>query len=432
MASGAGIFGGVNVLHNWRRGVASAVFAAISVATLGCAGGGANIAGGWIVTLDDGDLSPAAFADVDAAAPFSSGPDTLTMLRLPLPRQDDGAAEFAQAEIENRALGATPGMAVSRDGRWALVASTPGPDEVGATATLIELGAGSPRVTEELELEGGSRIAASFHPFEQTGAVLTADPPVLTLLDLQAGGVARRHALPLTGMIDPADDPTGLVWHPSGRFLAVTLGVADRVAFLRLERGEDGGVELAKWGDDVGTDAAPSGGVFSPDGRFFISMNLGFRDQPDVEVVAASGTMSVIRVSDSISEDVAHERIGSARLPHQPHAFAMSPDGDLIVTASRREADLALEERGERLGGTLVATRFDPASGVARPGPLVETSSLPSAVCFDETGDHVLMTDFNASEVQVWKAQGAFGLRYTGLNVGTGFGPHAIAVTPTQ
>jgi hypothetical protein len=54
-------------------------------------------------------------------------------------------------------------------------------------------------------------------------------------------------------------------WHPSGRYLAVSLHTQNRVAFF--ERMEDAGVpELCPWGAPVAVGGDPFVGRFTPDG----------------------------------------------------------------------------------------------------------------------------------------------------------------------
>lgn len=427
----------MNMTRTFRPGaegrLAVIVVAGVSalLAIGGCVSGdAASVSGGAILTLDDGNTSPLRFAGLDAPGEFISGPDTLTALSLPLPSRTDRQIAFAQAEVENHSIDASPGLAVSHDGDWALVATPSDSSSGGAQVAAVALSDPSePVVVESMGLEGGGRVSVAFHPFEPRAAALTATPPTLTFIELGDAGAWGMHTLPLTGMLDEASSPASIAWHPSGRFMAIVLGASDRVCFVQVRRSEEGAPMIRKWGNEIATDPAPRTGVFSPDGRFFITANVALRDEPDVQVIAASGTLSVIRMSDSMEDGASHRRVGTARLPHRPHAMAMAPGGDRIVTVSRRAVDLEAEDRSKRLRGTIALTGFDPVTGAATPGRAQETSSLPSAVCFDSDGSHALVADFETSEIQVWRAGGE-GLEYTGLNIGTGYGPHAIAVLP--
>ncbi|MEC9373925.1 MAG: hypothetical protein VYC34_08780, partial [Planctomycetota bacterium] len=144
-------------------------------------------------------------------------------------------------------------------------------------------------------------------------------------------------------------------------------------------------------------------------------------------VIAASGSVSVIRISDAVAAGVEHARTGVTRIPWRPTAAAMRPDGRLIAAASAA--------RTEQGAGRLMLVRFNSITGESRIATETADGPAPAGLAFDPDGSHLAVADLVNSEAQVWRvieSGDSFGLEYTGLNVGLGDHPHAILIAPRR
>jgi len=423
------------------------------LAGLGCESTGGSrhaIDGAWIVTLDDGDAVPAAFTGAEADAVEQAEGDTITALRLPLPDRAEaieGDVEFDQEAAPSDAVGSNPAMAVSADGT---LVATVGPMSMdppsqmqirnfrlgeGVQVRLFRLGEDGLSLIGAVELssEGGEQVSVAFHPFERRLAVLQRSDPSLHLIDIGPDGewLSGAMAVDLSGYVEVTDDPSSIAWHPSGRFIAMTLERAGEAGFFELTS-LDGEWTISSWGNRVATGPFPQRGVFSPDGRYFLTAEMGVMDEPGMEVISAAGSVSVIRVADSMGMDAQHERTTNMWTTYRPRVMAISPDGRLLALASHRKEDLEIARSETLTGGRLMLYGFDPISGELIPSDTSRTTPLPGALAFDADSSHLLVANYLNDEVQVWRVRGGngFSLEFTGLTIGTGVRPHDLAVAP--
>lgn len=406
----------------------------------GCAGsggssarGGAGGVAGLLVTLDDGDLGPRIFVDGVAEPRDEGAQDTITVIRLPLPEPGDAGAkvEWSQTLAPNSAVGGSCSLIVSSDGRLAAAALMGGSANAApGRVTLIDLAAGGvPGATKSLgAIDGPSGLSAiAFRPDGAVIAMLGEDGTVGFAYATPEGFGPMTTALgaPLLGDAwSGSSRATGIAWSPEGDRIAMTIAGAQAVAIFAVELGE-GGAALTLVGAPARGRANPSAPTWTPDGRHVL---VAERAIPlfsrGIVQRSASGTLGIVRVD---GETVI--RAGEVRLERGVDAYALSPDGTLVVAVSRRPGDEI--DRGDRMGGTLTLVSFDRGSGAGRTLATARGSSFPSAVAFDGTGRSVMVADYLNNEAQLWtvRAGGSPKVEYTGVNVGVGAGPHAIAVT---
>lgn len=430
-----------------------------AAALTGCSSSGAAggvVSGRMILTLDDADIAPIAYANGSIVRPPEVSADTLTALHLPhtlgenAPAGGDGGGvAYAQLTVPNTMTAPPTCLAISADGRFAAVANPLIAPQGSAVATTIDALTQDDRVTL-VELSGGgdagppalrtidttgvgqSPISVSFSPDGKTLAALCAGSDELVLVDITPDGFGDPRSFSLGPMIGAEASPRSVAWRPTGDIIAVTLPNAGAVVFFDVHTDKQGAVGLLTWGDPVMTGPGPRVGVWTPDGRYFLTADAPYGGRTDVNVVEASGTLSIIRVSDTIDLNGApsHQKVGELRLSSMPTALAISPDGTLLAAASMRPSDLLPGFKEQPLGGTVTLARFDAKTGEATLVGETKTSALPTDLDFDARGAYLLVTDYANNEVQIWRARPGStpALAYTGYNVGTGQGPHAVAV----
>jgi hypothetical protein len=289
-------YGGSIAMKSQHRLAARTILALALTALSSTGAAGAsppNLTGRAIVAIADGDMLAAAYYDQQLPPPHARVADTLSITRLPLSR---ATTPTAVIEASNSVTAAPFPAAVSPDGRFAFVVETLGPAAAPSTQLAdlppgrrlfsIDLAAiDRPAVRHHIDLPSRP-MTVHVHPTGDLLAVTTASPGqemVLVPVDnghlghpvplsLAALGVMPDAALPSNGMAVGYAE-----WHPSGRYLAVTLHMRDEVAFFALTRNSAlGTVSLSPWGNRVkigGRD--PYAGHFTPDGRFFITSDWG-------------------------------------------------------------------------------------------------------------------------------------------------------------
>jgi DNA-binding beta-propeller fold protein YncE len=390
--------------------------------------------GAILVTVDDGDLGPRLYVDGVGEPRNEGAKDTVTVVRLPLPDPGDAGArvEWSQSLAPNSAAGAYGTLSVSPDGRLAAVASTgasvesPEPGRV----TLIDLRAegvtGATRVLGAIDGPPGL-CAVAFRPDGRSLAMLSPDG-ALAFVTVSADGfgavITADAARAIGDEWTSGARATGLAWSPAGDRMALSVAGADALAVLAVDMGEQG-VVLRSTGAPARTRANPASPAWTPDGRLVV---VSERAVPlfmqGVVQRSASGTLGLFRTEAG----AAPARCGEVRLDRGVDAFALSPDGAMILVAARRPGDEI--DRGERLGGTLSLVALDAKAGAGRVVATARCSSFPTGVAFDPAGRTALVCDFLNNEAQVWRVQNGSrpSIEYTGVNVGVGAGPHAIAV----
>lgn len=424
---------------------------------LGCAGQptitnptSERIAGSGFVAIADGDMDVSMFSDGFLFGPEGNGAmrtdDLLTVIGLPLPEPGDREqrTRFGSAVVSNSAIGPPRQLVVSRDGAFAVVLATRGNaarDAVswedlspGGRLSLVDLrdafGSG-PRVAETVDVgRGASSVALS--PDGSTLAVLDGREDVVRFFTTDGRSLTKSSESTLVGVPTEGATPTTIAFSPDGELLAVTCIGSDTVHFYDVVYGGDA-FGLRPFGDPVRAGDFPYTGQFTPSGSHFITTNLGWdRSNADYLVTAPNTTVSMIEIG--YDEAAAHEVVSTAGAGQNGEGLAISPRGDLLAVGNIRRSFLREDNPQFTLGGSLQLVRIDTDTGVLMSGPEVEGPAAPQGLCFDATGETLLVTDYEEGVVQIWRvideSDGPPTLEYTGLRIGVGDGAHNVAIIP--
>lgn len=450
---------------------------ALLAGTGGCAssrGGGGDsgsgpeaITGRYIAVVCDADMVGTAFHDNLLGDKPAGVEDSLTVVTLPIATAPDADASrwqttVAQVPVSNSVMGPPVSLAVSADGNRAFVAEARGPAGPGAT-TIDDLAPGrrltavdltnpaSPSVLGTIDV-GQSPMSVDVHPEQTFVAVATGNPgQQIALVKVDAyGAMSEPMSWPLLGFDDQNLKPTCVAWHPSGRYLAVTIASIDTVAFYEFSPDTGSGTPgFAPWGEPVKVGKFPFSGKFTPDGKHFITTDLGWG--PDVEgflTGAPAGRLSVIRLSDTPTAVTEASEIDNSRVVHtvsdtatvgvSPESLAISPGGEFIVTANLVRSHLPETDPRATAGGSLSLLRFDARRGRLTPLTEVPVAALPEGVAFDAAGRHVIVSQFRTFSAEASDGELAFfelsgagagaTLRRVNLFVGVGRGPHGVLI----
>jgi len=415
-----------------------------------------DITGRYIAVVTDADLAATALVDGLLSRPKQNESDALTIVRLPIASEPSSGSTlwdtgFAQAAVSSSVTAPPSCVAVSTDGRFAVVAETRGPAPAGAQrigdlpegtrVTTIDLSDPmQPRVIAKVEV-GRLPTSVAISPDGAVLAVATSKPGgQIVLASINNMAVAAPFAWPLLGMEDDAASATGVAWHPAGNYLAVMVAGKDLVAFYEFRTdASTGDLMLRPWGTPVVVGNFPFHGKFSPCGRYFLTSNLQWNNaSTDYLTSAGDGTVSVIKLSTLGAEgkDALHQVVSSAAVGMSPQCITISADGKFVITANLRRSMMPAGQ-ANLLGGSLSLLGFDAETGVLTPLGETEVNAMPEGVTFDADGTHVIVSKFRSldpraidGELDFYKlVRGSTPRLIKGdFSVSVGVGPHGVVI----
>jgi DNA-binding beta-propeller fold protein YncE len=436
-----------------------------------------EISGRYVAVMCDSDMTWSAFSS-GALGEKSSERDSLTVVSLPLaPPPDQNSPTWkttvAQVPVSNSAMGPPVSIAVTRDGNRAFVCETRGPAPQGATRLdqlpigthLAAVDLSNPAAPQALQqvVVGNEPTGCDVHPDGKYVAVVTRNPGGQLVLVPTSGATPMGEPIrwPLLGLPENAR-PTCVQWHPSGRYLAVTLPESNQVAFYEFNPTAVKGLPgLVQWGEAVTVSKYPASGRFTPDGRFFVTNDLQWG--PDVEgfmAGAPEGQLSVIQLSsvdssvvpaktqkdgsgaETVIEDehvdtsrVVHSVVSTATVGVSPESMAISPDGKFVVTGNLKGSYLATGDARATAGGSLTLLSLDDGD-LTSLGDF-PINAMPEGLAFDSSGNHVVVSAFRSFDPGAMDGELAFFKLARGskprlipadFHVGVGRGPHGVLI----
>ncbi|MEM8797789.1 MAG: hypothetical protein AAGE61_19660, partial [Pseudomonadota bacterium] len=297
--------------------------------------------GSKLVAISDGDMLASAYVNGQLGQKESD--DALIIATV---SPDLATMSIATVKVSNSVAGAPTAVAVTPDGRFAVVSESFGERgadavtfhdlPVGNLLTLVDISdAANPTIVQQIEIgtrpEGlslspaGDMVAIAMHPADGRG---------IAFVPISNGqfGDASFASVPGTS---PSDRLSHVEWHPSGDFVAITDVNRAIVRFSRVIRG-DNGVTLEEWGNPVLVSKYPFMGRFTPDGRHFMSGNLYWgNDVVGIWTEAPAGDVTSIRFETEAGDGgLRHYLVGKAETGISPEGIAISPDGEWAVTTN--------------------------------------------------------------------------------------------------
>ncbi|MGF1553695.1 MAG: hypothetical protein ACFBWO_14550 [Paracoccaceae bacterium] len=373
-----------------------------------------GLEGRALVSIHDGDMLASAYVTGRLGAP--EGEDRLTVLSL-----DD--LSVARVPVSNSVAGAPTAIAVTPDGRFAVVSESLGPRSEGGETfrdltpggalTLVDISdPRAPRVVGEVEVGArpdglsispdGTMVAIALHQSDGRGVAF------VRVEDGMLGAVSHA-SLPA---ISSDQRVSHVEWHPSEDIVAIHAVDQATIHFARVERGADG-VTLEPHGNPVLTSKYPFMGRFTPDGAFYLTANLYWG--PDVVgtwTEAPEGDVTAIRVGAESEDGEVHNtlagRVGTAR---SPEGIAISPDGEWAVTTNLEVSYAPADDPRHTPYASLTLIDLDPETGTMETvATFPYDGILPEAAAFDASGRYVMVVNYDQPDggpeggsIDVWR-----------------------------
>ena len=156
---------------------------------------------------------------------------------------------------------------------------------------------------------------------------------------------------------------------------------------------------LEPWGAPAQVGDFPDEGAFSPDGRYYVSTNLHWGDNPPPNFIGAPpGTLTVVRfdADAATASEARHVVTGRAATDISPEGIAISPDSRFVVTGNLTRSYMPWDDARLTMGASLDLLALDPATGrlthVAR---YPVHGILPEGLAFDASGRFLAATVFD-------------------------------------
>lgn len=357
----------------------------------------------YLAVLSDGDMLPTAYID-DQLGTRSPWGDRLTLIPVVdgIPRKATGSVF-----VSNAVTGWPSNLAIDPAARFAYVTETDQKPPPGATrrdqlvagpnVAVIDLADPSaPKVVQTLALDGRTQSAQLSPDGRHLLVGLTRNKAVHAVL-IPVGSDGRLGAPKPLAFPGLDNGSPHVEWHPSGRFVSATFGLANEARFYRVID-TDAGPTFEPWGDPVVTGKFPGVGHFTPDGRHLLVTNLyWFGGADDRYVGSGSSTLAVVRFADAPDAQgkVVHTVVDTAAVGGSSEEFAISPDGRRVVSLDMRRTFLPLSDPRRDADASLTLLDFDPATGRLTPLHTAWFEGvLPEGIAFDASGRHLAVANF--------------------------------------
>jgi DNA-binding beta-propeller fold protein YncE len=410
-----------------------------------------------LLALSDVDTEAQAYID-DDIGPAIEGTDTLTVLR-------PGAGGRPQeVGVTNSVWGPPTTIGVTPDGRHAFVLEVkeqraPGDQSFeedlpfSTRISVVELGS-RPRVVQRTDTGGFAAHSLAVSPRGDYVVVANWAAPgedsgipegqgrQLSVLPFRDGKLGTPQLFGLNNIPGPFVYPNTVAWHPSGNFLAVTIGPRNLVAFYRVSADPVGRLDIQPWGDPVAAGQFPFPGRWTPDGRFFLTASMEWNEPAVSDRNSPPGSLYSVRFDADPAGGVLHGVTRGGTVGINPEGLAISPDGRYVVTVNLRYSHLpeGYDPLRPPTTSSITLAELDRGSGTTRAvGEYTFDGVLPEGVVFDRTGTTlaVAVFDFNGSKkrhgaVQFWRLHAGATPRLEQLptEVPTVRGTHSLAVAP--
>ncbi|WP_019508393.1 hypothetical protein [Pleurocapsa sp. PCC 7319] len=409
--------------------------------------------GDKLLIASDADMVATAYADakLDRVAGIE---DTLTVLDLPL---DSNNPQISAIEVSNSVMSWPQIIATSPDGQKAYIVEVRSRPEDGVQEletiddmpegkylTVVDLAnPAQPKIIESVAV-GSNPEHISISPDGKLLAVNLQDQgKELLIVRLQPDGkLGKRFYFPMLSNGTRMDNQTA-IWHPSGKYLAMTQDQNSRIGFYNVTEIPNDEIQVKPFGQPLEVGNHLSHPKFTSDGRFLLVCDLKWstRSQPLLNFLMnpTGETISIRFEPESGKSPAIASRV---EIGLSPEGFALSPDDSLIATVNMRRTYLPNyipAWRGKSYS-SLSLVKFDSQSGkLTNIDEYGFEGLLPEQVTFDAEGKSLAVVIFNYREpspktgtVEFWNVVSGDKprLERTGSKIDVVRGAHDIVLVP--
>ena len=408
---------------------------------------GANFSfkGQYIVAVSDADMVASAY--IDGHLGPVQGQDALSIIRLDRPV---GQLKAVEIKASNSVTGPPSSVAVSPDGRYAVVIETRGARPLGKSDPLLaDLPAG--KVVTVIDLSDADhpkqiqRIDGPERPlsvlFNQDGSLLaiTCQPQdtnrsPLAIYRFDKGKLGDLSLPDIPGYTN-GDVLNGLVFHPKQDKLVLLNATKATLSFFRFTH-KNNLFKLIPWGNSVLVDPEPFKAQFTPNGRFVV-VNAMYPGS-----VRGSVTTVGLAVDSAGNNSPEHQIVSRALAGVLPEGLTMSPDGQWVVTTNLEQSFQPFTSAKQGFYASLTLLHLNTESGfLERIGDYPFDGILPESVVFDNSSRYLAVATFDhfdgrkpGGSIDFWRLTGDYfnpkriELVKTGYSIPVTRGVHSMVI----
>ena len=316
-----------------------------------------------------------------------TGKDTVQIIDL---AQPEAPKIVATLPLENSIVGPPTNLAISPDGRIALVADSMtvvqdnGANKMVPTDKLwvIDLKANPPALVQTLTL-GKQPSGLSFSPKGDLALVCNRADGTISVLKFDGTTVTQ------TGLVTVSPGVAQVVFTPDGKHALAVRSPDNKLAILDVDGGT---VTYNKV--DVPTYAFPYNVVVTPDSKLAITADNGNSGSSDGNADA----VSVVDLEGPHPHVIAHITVGDA-----PEGLAISPKGDLAVVANVNGSNMPAAWFHHPTA-SLTVLRIEGKTVTAI--KTVQVGAFTEAVAFSPDGRYIYAGNFNDKDFSILKVNG--------------------------
>lgn len=365
--------------------------------------------GRFLAVLSDADMEASTYIDGKLGERTPEMRDALTLIPL-------GGGSYNTSPVtlpvSNSVMTWPNNLAFTPDGQFAFVTETFAPAPQGATersqippgqqlAVIDVSNPRQPKVVNRINL-GTRPMAVTVHPEGNLLAVSLGEPGrQIALIPFANSRLGTPTFQGHPNVTDPNVHTPHLEWHPSGRFLGVTLPDRNEALFYAVDRTNVNRLMLRSWGNAIITGKLPGVGHFTPDGRHFIVTNLHWGDDVANQFVGAHhSSLTAIQFADAAGADkqVKHQIVSTAAVGASAEEFAISPNGRFVVSLNMEASYLPLTDSRRTQHSSLTLLSLNPETGRLTPhGTTPFEGILPEGITFDTSGRYLAVATFEGA-----------------------------------
>ena len=380
--------------------------------------------GDKLLIASDADMVATAYADAKLDR-VEGVEDSLTVIDLPLNFDNP---QIATIPVSNSVMSWPQIIATSPDGKRAYIVevrSRPA-DGIQELDTIDDMPEGKyltvvdltdptqPKIIESVAV-GRNPEHISISPDGQLLTVNLEDVGrELLIIKLQPDGrLGKRFYFPMSTNGTRIDNRTA-IWHPSGKYLAMTQDENSRVGFYRVIKTSSNEIEVEPYSEPIEVGNHLSHPRFTSDGRFLLVSDLKWSTKPLRQLnylMNPQGEALAIQFEPESTElPLITSRV---EVGLSPEGFALSPDNSLIAMVNLRRTYLPnyIPAWRGRSYSSLSLVKFDSHSGqLTKIDEYGFEGLLPEQITFDKSGTSLAVVIFNYRQpspkkgaIEFWK-----------------------------
>jgi DNA-binding beta-propeller fold protein YncE len=305
------------------------------------------------------------------------------------------------ANVRNTVIGPPSNIAVTPDGKLALIADSLqiNPDNPKETIPanrihILDLSKKPYRIIGEVTA-GAQPSGMSITPNGKLALVANRADGTVSVLKIDGKQVKLIYSLTVCEKDEQASDVSIT---PDGKQAFVSINGAGHLLRLKID-----GDHVTATDQKISAFGKPYRTIVTPDGELALTAGGGFGKAPDADAI------TVIDLKSNPIKTIEYITIGSG-----PESIELSPDGKLLALVLMNGSNLPADDSSRTQNGLLVIYKREGKTFTKHQE--FKVGRIPEGVAFTSDGKHLLVQCHPAREVWIYKVNGMTVHEVTGLS----------------